>query len=197
MVAVINGRQLITYTDLLWQVALQPDVPLENPRDRDLRAALDRLIDQRLIAQEAEKLPTVEPTAEEVREELARLMNFFPSQSVFYERLNRVGLGRDSEQLREIVRSRVRIRKYLDFRFRSFTVVTPKEVEDYYRDVYVPRHRRERPGLIVPELEKVYEEIQSELVEAKIAADMDDFLEEARATADLIILDERFDGRGR
>ena len=48
------------------------------------------------------------------------------------------------------MRARIAIEKYLDFRFRSFTVVTPKEIADYYRDVYVPRWRRQTPGRIIP-----------------------------------------------
>jgi hypothetical protein len=195
MVSVVNGRELITLSDLLWQLALQPGVPLEEPRLEDLRRALDLLTDQRLVALEAEKLPAVEPTEEEVKQELARLVNFFPSQSDFYARLERVGLGRDSAQLREIVRERVRIRKYLDFRFRSFTVVTPQEVEDHYRDSFVPRFRRESPGRIVPTLEEVFERMQSELVEAKIEADTDAFLQEMRETAEITILDPRFEGQ--
>src|SRR5215207_2584992 len=99
MVAVINGRELITLTDLLWQLALEPQVPLDNPRQEDINRALDLVINQRLFAQEAEKLPTVAPTEDEVRAELARLINFFPSQSAFYERLNRVGLGESSARL--------------------------------------------------------------------------------------------------
>jgi hypothetical protein len=194
MVAVINGRELITYTDLLWQLALQPDAPLDAPRREDLRRALDLLIDQRLIAQEAEKLPSVAPTADEISGELARLIGFFPSQADFYARLGRVGLGQDSAQLREIVEARVRIRKYLDFRFRSFTVITQREVEDYYRDVYVPRRRRQSPGLIVPKVEEVYTEIEGELIETKIASDTDEFLEEARASAEITILDKSFEG---
>ena len=189
MVAIINGRELITYTDLLWQLALQPGVPLENPRQEDLRQALDLLIDQRLIAQEAEKLPPVVPKPEEIEAELTRLISHFASQSVFYQRLNRVGLGENSDQLREIVRQRVAIRNYLDFRFRSFTVVTPQEVEDYYRDVYVPRRRKLSPGRIVPKLEEVYREIEKELTEGKIESDTDAFLEEARAAAEITILD--------
>src|SRR5947209_10011768 len=133
MVAVVNGGELITYSDLLWQLALQPDVPLENPRQDDLRRALDLLIGQRLILQEAEKLPPSVPTQKESDDELTRLIGFFPSQAAFYERLARVGLGQDSAQLRDIVSDRVRMQKYLNFRFRSFVVVTPKEVEDYYR----------------------------------------------------------------
>jgi hypothetical protein len=191
MVAIVNSKELITYSDLLWQLALQPDAPLDNPRIEDLRRALDLLIDQRLIAQEAEKLPSVAPTEKEINDEMARLIGFFPSRAAFFERLARVGLGEDSTQFREIVQARVRIQKYLDFRFRSFTVVTPQEVETYYRDVYVPRRRRQSPGQIVPELKAVSDELKKELIERKIASDTDEFLEEARTAAQVTYLDER------
>ena len=189
MVAVVNDTGLITYSDLLWQLALQPSVPLETPRQDDLRRALDLLISQRLILQEAEKLPAVAPTQKEIDDETARLISFFPSQAAFYERLARVGLGQDSAQLREIVSDRVRIQKYLDFRFGSFVVVTPKEVEDYYRDVYVPRRRRQAPGVVVPTLDRARDEIQRELTESKKESDTDSFLEQARASAQITILD--------
>ncbi|HEU4595267.1 MAG TPA: hypothetical protein VFS10_09005 [Pyrinomonadaceae bacterium] len=193
MVAVINGRELVTYSDLLWQLALQPDAPLDNPRPEDLRRALNTLIDQRLIAQEAEKLPSVAPTGEEVNAEITRIIrDYFPSQAEFYRRLSRVGLGENSEQLREIVQDRVVIRKYLDFRFRSFTVVTPQEVEAYYRDVFVPRRRRQSPGTIIPTLAEASAQIQSELVESKIESDISAFLDDARAAAEITILDKSF-----
>ena len=193
MVAVVNGRELITYTDLLWQLALQPNVPLDAPRQEDLRRALDLLVDQRLISQEAEKLPSAAPSEREVNDEIGRLVGFFPSPADFYARLSRVGLGEDSAQLREIVESRVRINKYLDFRFRAFTVVSPREVEDYYRDVYVPRRRRQAPGLVVPTREQVYKELEAELIENKVNSDTDEFLEEARAAAEITILDKSFE----
>ena len=197
MVAVINGRELITYTDLLWQLALQPGVPLENPRQEDLRRALDLLVDQRLILQEAEKLPSAAPSEKEIADEEKRIISFFPSQAAFYERLARVGLGPDATQFREIVQDRVRIQKYLDFRFRSFTVITQKDVEAYYRDSYVPRRRRQAPGRIVPQLKDVYDDIQKELVETKIASDTDDFLEQAHASAQITILDESLGDGGQ
>ena len=193
MVAVVNGRELITYTDLLWQLALQPNVPLDAPRPEDLRRALDLLVDQRLISQEAEKLPSAAPSEREVNEEIGRLVGFFPSPADFYARLSRVGLGEDSTQLREIVESRVRINKYLDFRFRAFTVVSPREVEDYYREVYVPRRRRQAPGLVVPTREQVYKELEAELIENKVNSDTDEFLDEARTAAEITILDKSFE----
>lgn len=188
MVAIVNDGELITYSDLLWQLALQPAVPIESPRREDLRRALELLIDQRLVVQEAEKLPHVHATEEEMRKAEAELVNRFPSQAEFQRRMERVGLT--AAQLREIVHERIDMEKYLDFRFRSFTVITPQEVEAYYRDAYVPRHRRTRPGVVVPELKAVYNEIQSELIERKIESDTDDFLEEARAAAQITILDE-------
>ena len=190
MVAVINGRQLITHTDLLWQLALEPRTPLESPRQDDMNRALDLVVNQRLILQEAEKLPTVAPSEKEVADEVNRLISFFPSQSAFYERLGRVGLGESSARLRELIEQRVRINKYIDFRFRSFTVVTQQEVEAYYREVYVPRFRRQSPGSVVPELEKVYKEIEKEIVDSKIESDTDEFLEEARASAEITILSQ-------
>jgi hypothetical protein len=188
MVAAVNGVStgLITYSDLLWQMALQPDTPLSNPSQESLNAALQLIISQRLILQEAEKLPTITPTDEEVKKELALLIQQFSSQAEFQQRVARVGLNAD--QLREIVRQRVAIQKYLDFRFRSFTVITSAEVAAYYRDTYVPRLRRQTPGVIVPELDKVRDQIESILTESKIESDTDAFLDEARNRAEIVYL---------
>jgi hypothetical protein len=187
MVAVVNGTELITYSDLLWQLALRPGVPLESPRQEDLRRTLELLIDQRLVLQEADKLPHVHANEEEMRKAETELINRFPSREEFQRRLERTGLT--AARLREIIHERLDMEKYLDFRFRSFTVVTPQEVEAYYRDVYVPRRRRQAPGQIVPALKDVYDAIQSELVESKVESDTDSFLEEARAAANITILD--------
>ncbi|MDT5261688.1 MAG: hypothetical protein QOC61_692 [Acidobacteriota bacterium] len=189
MVAVVNGEQLITYSDLLWQLALQPGAQLDSPRREDLRRVLDLLVDQRLVVQEAEKLPHVHATDKEIDDALTELIKRFPSLEEFHRRLDRVGLTAD--QLREIIHDRLDMEKYLDFRFRSFTVVTPQEVETYYRDVYVPRRRRQsQGGQIIPELKAVYNDIQAELIESKIESDTDNFLEETRGAAQIVILDE-------
>jgi hypothetical protein len=190
MVATVNSGSvrpaLITYSDLLWQLALQPDTPLQNPSSENLNRALNLIISQRLILQEAEKLPTIAPTDLEVKAERDKLAKQFPSQAEFLQRAAGVGLSGD--QLTEIVRQRVAIEKYLDFRFRSFTVVTEKEVTDYYRDVWIPRLRRQQPGRLVPELKEVYKEVETELTENKIESETDDFLDSARERAEITIL---------
>jgi hypothetical protein len=186
MVVSINGRELITYTDLLWQLALQPNTPLDNPRSEDLQRVLNLLIDQRLIAEEAGKLPAITAKDEDVEKAKNELAKHFPSQDEFRARLQRVGLT--NEQFTEIVRQRVEIENYLNFRFRSFVVISPKEIEDYYKNVYVPRWRQQTPGRIVPTLDEARKQLEQTLTEAKIESDTDAFLEDARARAEIIIL---------
>ena len=187
MVATVNAgvrTDLVTYSDLVWQLALQPNTPLVSPTSQDLNRALRLVIDQRLILQEAEKLPTIAPTDEEIKAARDQLSKAFPSAAEFQQRLMLVGLT--SEKLDEILAQRVRIEKYLDFRFRNFVLINQKEITDYYNDVYVPRLRSR--GQIVPTLEEARSEIEITLTEAKIESDTDAFLDNARERAEIVML---------
>jgi parvulin-like peptidyl-prolyl isomerase len=189
MVATVNAgvrTDLITYSDLLWQLALQPSSVLDNPTSADLNRALRLLINQRLILQEAEKLPTIVPTQKEVSDARDELARNFSSPLEFQQRLQRVGLT--SEKLDEIIEQRLKMEKYLDFRFRNFVVISPQEIADYYRDVYVPRFQSRFPGRIVPSLEQSRDEVEKTLMEAKIESDTDAFLDAARERAEVVIL---------
>lgn len=189
MVATVNAgvrTDLITYSDLLWQLSLQPGTVLDNPTSQDLNGALRLLIDQRLILQEAEKIPTIVPTQKEVSDARDELARNFPSATEFQQRLQRVGLT--SEKLDEIIEQRLKMEKYLDFRFRNFVVISQKEVADYYAQIYVPRFRARSPGRIVPTLEQARDEIQKTMTEAKIESDTDAFLDTARDRAEIVIL---------
>ena len=189
MIATVNGgvrTDLITYSDLMGQLALQPNVPLVNPNSRDLNRALRLVIDQRLILQEAEKLPSIAPSEDEVRKSRDLLVKEFSSPSDFQQRLLQVGLT--SDKLNEILAQRLRIEKYLDFRFRNFVLITQKEITDYYQNVYVPRIRTRSPGQIVPTLEEARNSIEIELTESKIESDTDAFLDGARERAEIITL---------
>ena len=86
------------------------------------------------------------------------------------------------------MRRRLRVERYLDFRFRNFVVVSQKEIADDYRDVWVPRFRQRSPGRIVPALEEVRAGIQRTLSESKIESDIASFLEAARDRAEIVIL---------
>ena len=185
MVATVNGS-LITYSDLLWQLTLQPNTVLDNPRREDLQRALELVIQQRLVFQDAEKLPHIHATDKEIEIAVAELIHLFPSQAEFQQRMLRTGLT--AERLREIVGERVEIEKYLDFRFRSFTVVTPKEIDDYYRDSYVPQFRQRSPGAVVPKIESVRSQIEKQLIERRVGTDLQKYIDDTRERAEIVIL---------
>jgi hypothetical protein len=177
---------LITYSDLLWQLALQPDTPLDNPTSDALNSALRLVEDQRLILQEAEKLPAIAPKPDEITKARDYYVRKFASPAELQNRMMRVGLT--SEKFEEIVEQRVRTEKYLDFRFRNFIVITRKEIEDYYRDDFVLDYRNRFPQRIVPTLEEARLGIEQALTEGKIETAIDNFLDNARDHAEIVVL---------
>ncbi len=181
--------QLITYSDLMWQLALEPDAPLANPDPARLQQTLRRVIELRIIEQEAKKLPAIAPTKKEVDEEVKRLLAFFPTRGDFETRLQAVGFrAADDEQFLQLIEQRVAINKYVNFRFYSFVVVTTQEIAVYYKEVFVPDAQRRSPGQIVPTLEQAGKEIEEELRQRRVASDIDAFLETARERAEIVIL---------
>lgn len=187
MVATVtNGSRatpdLITYSDLVWQLTLEPGRPVpDHPSSADLNHALRLLEDQLLILQEARKLPSADTKEgiaardKEVKVRQAELAQAFGGQQALQDRMARVGLT--SDQLDLILRDRVMVDQYLDFRFRAFTVVTEKEIQDRYRQVY---GQLKNSGRIVPTLEEVRNHLKDEVTEQKIEADIDKFVDDLR-----------------
>lgn len=182
---VTNGARanpdLITYSDLLWQLTLEPAAVFDpRPGSADLNRALKTLEDQLLILQEARKLPLAQ-TAEaqkefddmvkQRRDELAQLIG----PRALEARMARVGLT--SEQLNAILRDRVTIDRYLDFRFRAFVLVGAQEIADRYEKIYRPQRNR---GVLVPTLEQARDRIERELTEEKIAEQIGKFVDDLR-----------------
>lgn len=183
--------ELITYSDLLWQLALKPNVPINPPSSENLNLVLQELIKFRLVVLDAERLPSQEPTKEEIDAEIKRILDQFPTSAEFVKRLNLVGFDSISdENFQELMRQRVAIEKYIEFRFRSFVVVTPEDEKTYYRNVFTPDFRRRNPGLLLPPFEEVQAQIYEILSEEKVATDIEKFLDNAESRAEIVILSE-------
>lgn len=186
-----SRAELITYSDLLWQLALQPGAALEPPRSEDLERALRLLIDQRLFALEARRLPRIEPSEAEINQKIADTVSYFSSPSVFESRLKTVGFDSIKDPaFQEIIKQRVAIDKYVDFRFGSFIVVTSDEETSYFRNVYVPNFRRNNPGQLMPTLDEMRKTINDTLTDQKTAAGIERFLDEAKRRTEIEVLIE-------
>lgn len=187
----VGKPELITYSDLLWQLALQPEIPLNPASSEDLNRALQIIINQRLIALEAERLPKDPPTDAEIEVKIKDVLAGFPSTAEFERRLRLVGFESvKDDNFEKMMAQRVKIENYLDFRFRSFIVITPEDESNYYRDTFVPEFRRRYPGVIVPTLNERRPEINRTLTEERVASDIERFLDEAKRRATIVILSE-------
>lgn len=173
--------ELITLSDLRWQLALEPKVNLRPISSDDLKAVLKTVVDQRIFALEAKRLPRDAPTEKEIADKIKEIIGYFPTAAAFEQRLRDVGFTSVSDDnFERIIADRIAIDKYLDFRFRSFIVVTAADESKYYRESYVPTFRRQFPGLLTPTLDEKRAKIREQLIEDKVAADIETFLEDSK-----------------
>ena len=183
--------ELITYSDLMWQLALQPGVDLQPARSDDLARALEILINQRTFALEAERLPREAPTDREVAAKISETLRAFPNPAVFETRLKLVGFDSVRDKAFErLIAKRVAIEKYIDFRFGAFVVITSDEEEKYYREQFSPEFRRSSPGRLLPTFAEARGEIRNVLTRQKIAAAIERFLDEAQPRVEIEILSD-------
>ena len=187
---------LITQSDLIWNLALNPKVPSPGgPVSSDLLSReLDVMIQQRLIAHEAARLPSADLTQDEVNKKKAELISQFKSEAEFRQRIESVGLTPD--RLDELIRQRVEIERFIDFRFRSFVFVTEQEIQRYYDEVFSKQMREK--GAVPPPLDaelpdnnvKVRDMIAQILKAEKIEQETERWLRDASQRADIVKLAE-------
>jgi hypothetical protein len=185
LVAVVNGAP-ITESDVLWFLALDPEVPDGDHSISLKRQALEQIIDQKLLHQEAEKLPAGEISDAAVTEHIASHRRLFQSEEAFHRRRARVGLS--DEALREVVKNRLEILQFIDFRFRAFVIVTEAETQSYYERAILPVARQS--GEAPPAIEQVKDVIQKTITQDKVEAEMIAWFEEARRRSDIVYLVE-------
>ena len=189
-ILVLVNDGVITRTDLLWSLALDPDAPSpEGSIGSDLlRLKLEVMIDYRLIQQEAARIPAAEIRQEEIDKEHNKIIAQFPSETVFRRRVESVGLTR--EKINELMREKIAINRFVDFRFRSFVFVTEQEIKKYYEENLVPEIRKR--GQVPPSLDEgdIKQRISDTLRQQKINEELDRWLREARQRADIVILAE-------
>lgn len=187
ILALVN-EDVITRTDLLWSIALDPKAPSPaGPVSSDLlKQKLEVMMDLRLVSQEAARVPSTRLSQEDVDEKRTELIRSFKSEAEFRQRVASVGLTPD--RIDELVRERISIDRFVDFRFRSFVLVTEPEIQKYYEETLAPRVRA--AGQVPPPLDKVTEEIRTLLKEEKINTEIDRWLNIVRQRADVVQLAE-------
>jgi len=99
-----------------------------------------------------------------------------------------VRLGMAPDDLLPYIEEKLIYREVVYQRFSRSTIVTLKEIEAYYRDVYKPA--LEKRGLKVPPVLEILDEIETRLKEEKIARQMDSWVKSLRQQAEIQVLDD-------
>ncbi|HEV8486316.1 MAG TPA: hypothetical protein VGV87_22420 [Blastocatellia bacterium] len=195
-ILVLVDGDIITRSDLIWNMALEPKSPSPaGPVSSDLLSLeLDVTINQRLIAHEAARVPSAELTQDEVNKRQTELIAQFPSEAAFRQRIESVGLT--PEKLEELVREMIARERFIDFRFRSFVFVTEQEIQAYYEKQLVPKIRAQ--GAVPPTLDaelpnekrKVRDSITEILKAEKIEQEESRWLKDATQRAEIVRLAE-------
>jgi len=188
------NEDIITKTDLLWSLAIDPKAPSPagNISSDILRQKLDVMIYQRLIVQEARRVPGVQITPEEIGKKRTQLISQFKSEAEFRQRVEAVGLT--PQRIDDLVRQMIYIERFIDFRFRSFVLVTEQEIKTYYDERLVPEIRKQ--GQVPPTLDQtiegktVHDRITEIIKQEKINQEIDKWLEATRQRADIVPLAE-------
>ena len=139
--------------------------------------ALERLIDQWIVRNEAKAALFSQPKEEDVKRSLERLKRSFSTPEEFAERQKQSGLT--DEDVERMLRSQLYLSNYLDSRFRASIQIDEKDIDNFYQTRIVPR--AESRGQTPPTLDAARGFIQEALVQRVINEQSERWLKESRS----------------
>jgi hypothetical protein len=158
------------------------------------RRALEQLISRALIQQQIrqEDAQAAEPLQAEVDARLAEIRKEVPaclrqncaSDEGWKAFLAAHGLAQ--KRVEVYLRNRLQILRFIELRFRQGILISPEEIQTYYRETLLPQYA---PGEAVPLLDKVSPRIEEILLEQQVNVLFDDWLRNLRKQGGVEVLD--------
>jgi len=178
-IAAVVNDQLITLTDLriVKEFGLyDKEVEANDPNFQ--RFILGKMIDQKLVVQLAgEEVFAEEKELNSILEKIVEEMG----SEEFSRKLEEFGMER--ENLKSYVEERVKYQKIISQRFSQGNIVSLKEMEDYYQQVYVPAQQKK--GLEPRTMMDIFTEIESSIKQEKTKAQVEAWIKSLRKRADI------------
>ena len=177
------GNAAITQADVeaeyRFELFLDGKTPASPPDQATLVAVRDRLIEQRLLGEEAAaEAAAPEDFQAKAAETLNEIRKRYGSEEAFNSALH--SLGMDRPQLLARIAQQEKVLRMVEERFRPAAWPEPAEVEAYYRDTFVPEYTRRGTGP-PPALPEVENKIKELLIEKKIDRLLEAWLEEMKS----------------
>lgn len=131
IIAIVNN-EVISLSDLKRRMALYSIIKNSADLEETKRKALEDLIDERLMLSEASRFGIDEPPEEEIKAEIKKIERDIGSPAGTNEKLLWYGLT--LEDLNELSKSRLIIKKFIDQRINLFILISPDEVDRYLEE---------------------------------------------------------------
>lgn len=178
------GDEAITQRDVVeeyrFERFLDGKIPVGEPTTPESKDALSRLISQRLLADQMQRsegsskdgMKNAEDTLKSVRAK-------FSDPSAYRAALE--SLGMTEPQVLQRLELYQRTLQMINNRLRPAAMPDPNEVEDYYKNTFVPGYAKAHGGP-PPPLDDVREQISEILVQKKMNVLLDNWLDRLKST---------------
>lgn len=178
------GNVALTASDLeqeySFELFLNGESTLPPPDPATLERVRDRLIEQRLLAEEAaaEKIERSD-LPRQAAETLAEIRKKHASERAFQSALR--ALGMDEQEVLRRLEEQALVLRIIDQRLRPAAWVERTEIETYYRTTFTPQYAQRASGP-APALEEVENQIREILVQQKIDQLLQPWLQELKVS---------------
>jgi hypothetical protein len=178
-IAVVVGNSVITESEILREIRLTAFLngePLDfSPVNK--RKTAERLVEQRLIANEIGASLYASPSAAASQEMLKQIKDRFPNPAAYQEELMRVGVTED-ELKAHLTRQLVTL-SFLDFRFRPGIQIDEEEIGKYFNERLAPELKKAKPDGQFP-LSDFRSQVREALIGERMDKASDAWLKQAR-----------------
>lgn len=189
-IAVTVDRIVITESDILSQIRvaalLNGEPPDLSPQAK--RAAARRLVEQALVQREIELTRYPAPAPKDADPIFQQIGERLGGTEALAAKLAEYGIRED--ELRRNLLRQLTVLRFVDYRFRPGISVSEAEIEEYYRNEFVPQSRKNGPA--APPLEDVRDQIEEILIGRRVDEALDKWLASAAAQARIEYREEAF-----
>jgi len=141
IVATVNGHVILQsdWDDAVRFEAFVEGRPLDQLSVQDRSRALDRLIDQELLREQAQGAESPQPPADEVKKRIQEIQaqQAVTSPSAWQTALARYGF--DEKQFEARVAHDLAVLRQVDARLRPSVQIDTQSIESYYHDKFLPK----------------------------------------------------------
>lgn len=187
VVATVNGHVILQsdWDDVVRFEAFVEGRPLDQITDQDRSRALDRLIDQELLREQAQGADAAAPRTEEVQQRIQDIQQQHAATepSAWQSELHRYALNQP--ELEAYIAHDLAVLHQVEARLRPAVQINPQNIESYYRDTFLPQLRKK--GAQEVPLAQVSNQIREILTEQKVNELFSSWLQSLRAESKITI----------